>query len=99
VLFVPISTDRNTRSTDSTCLLSPGSHEFIKAPSFVFYAGVRADDIGDLQRKLDQHLFKIKAPMDEAVLSQISMRLSESKRTPQWALKFFNAWQQSREQA
>lgn len=83
VVMTSVTTDRQTRLTDSACFLTRGDHPFLDdRRSFVLYAKAASTPVGDLQYGLDQGAIRLGDPFDPSVLDRIIDGALVSPRTP-----------------
>ena len=78
VLLVSVSTVKTQIYYDKTCLLSAGSHEFIKKDSFIDYGEARVETAQKLIDGVLQGKFIPKQPMDDEPFQRVKAGLSSS---------------------
>lgn len=90
VLIVSISTVRDGGRHDQTCLLYPGDHPFIQAPSYVMYAMCRLEPEKKLRNGVDKGIFVPRDPMDSGIFARICNGVLDSGFTSQEFKLFFS---------
>ena len=79
VLLVNLSTvPRDGVHYDSTCVLDPVCHPFVKAKSYIVYRGARIDPEAHLLARVAQGLFKPQQPMSASIVANIKTGLKTS---------------------
>ena len=81
VLLVSVSTVKTQSYYDQTCLLSAGSHEFIKRDSFVDYGKARIETVQKLMDGVSQGKLIPKQPMDDEPFQRVCAGLFSSPHT------------------
>lgn len=71
VVLVNLSTVQAHTPYDTTCVLQPGSHAFVKQTSFVYYRGVRIEPVDHLVKLVQQGYFQPHDPMPAAEFATI----------------------------
>ena len=72
ILLAPICTyNPNSRRHDSTCIIQPGEHEFIKRESYVSYQLSKATTAIAVQRLIDNGLCQRYSDVDEGLFERI----------------------------
>jgi hypothetical protein len=79
-LVVNVSTLR--RDADSTCIVTPGEHPFIKHDSYVRFARARRARIADLAEALKKGLLKPHQPASRILLEKIRRGARASPQLP-----------------
>lgn len=88
-LLVPVCTRRT--KFDSTCLLGKGDHEFIKEPSFVFYAGLQTREAAVLKKQADDDIITYKGILDKKLFALVCAGVEQSRFSPPKFVHYFNA--------
>ena len=78
VLLVSVSTVKTQSYYDQTCLLSTGSHEFIKQDSFIDYGKARIETVQKLMDGVSQGKLIPKQPMDNEPFQRVYAGLFSS---------------------
>ena len=79
VLLVNLSTvPQDGVHYDSTCVLEPGCHPFVKAKSYIVYRSARIDPEAHLLARVAQGLFKPQQPMPAGIVANIKAGLTTS---------------------
>jgi len=88
-LLISISSVKQNRWHDPTCILEAGEHPFLDHQSYVFYA--RPQQIGQagIIKCVKSGLYIVKENCDEAVLKKICEGVATSAMTPRWAKEYF----------
>jgi hypothetical protein len=89
VLLVNIATVPNDLPYDSTCILHPGEHRFIKHESYVYYAKARIEAANALLRGVKSGQLTHHEIMDQALVKRICDGLQHSPHTTPRILRFF----------
>jgi len=89
VLLVNITTVPNGLPYDSTCILNPGEHRFIKRESYVYYAKARIEAANALLRGIKSGQLIPHEIMDQAVVKRICDGLQQSPHTTPKILNFY----------
>ena len=79
-IITPISTLRSAKQ-DSTVILRPGDHEFIKVTSFVDYRSSRTSSITFINKLIEDGKASIKPPVKKDILLRIREGVRKSKMT------------------
>jgi len=70
-LFVTISTLRDDRYCDKTCILLDEDHPWLRQLSYVAYRHINQRSDAHIQHQIDSNIFIPKEKFDEAVLKRI----------------------------
>jgi hypothetical protein len=89
VLLVNIASVSNSVYFDSTCLLKPGEHRFIKHDSYVLYAKARIQTANALLRGVKSGQLIPQEIMDQAVVQRICDGLQQSPHTTPRILRIY----------
>lgn len=89
LLLVSISTIRTGKNYDATTIVVPGEHEFIKAPSFVYYRKIEQRPRTGLIKCVENGLFSTKEPTTDRLFNRICSGLPQSEMSAPWAIKYF----------
>ena len=89
VLLVNIASVPNSLPYDSTCILHPGEHRFIKHESYVYYAKARIEAANALLRGVKSGQLIPHEIMDDALVKRISDGLQQSPHTTPKILNFY----------
>jgi hypothetical protein len=89
VLLVNIVSVPNGFSYDSTCILKPGEHRFIKHESYVYYAKARIEAANALLRGVKSGQLIPHEIMDDALVKKICDGLQQSPHTIPRILRFY----------
>jgi hypothetical protein len=89
VLLVNITSIPNGFTYDSTCILKPGEHRFIKHESYVYYAKARIEAANALLRGVKSGQLAPHEIMDEALVKRICDGLQQSPHTAPRILRFY----------
>lgn len=89
VLLVNIASVPNGFSYDSTCILKPGEHRFIKHESYVYYAKARIEAANALLRGVKSGQLTPHEIMDDALVKRICGGLHQSPHTTPRILHFY----------
>lgn len=92
--LVTVATWRN-HLCDETCILDPGSHEFIKVKSYVLFRKSRIERGSTLLRGVQSGMFTQLAPVDAAVLSAVCAGVLASDQTPRKLKQAFRSLQET----
>jgi hypothetical protein len=68
---------------ETTCVLSPGEHPFIKHNSYIRYSGAREASVSELQNAVKRGLLKPHQAASPALLEKIRAGARASPRLPQ----------------
>ncbi len=79
-VMVNVTTQRP--HSDTTTILLPGDHPFIRQPSVIYYADARLVDVRDLDAALERGMFRGHEPFDSGVLKRIQAGVETSDFTP-----------------
>ena len=90
-LLLSISTIREGRYHDPTCVLEPGIHPFVKVPSFVDYSKAEQRHSAHILKCLDAGLFIGQQRVEEAVVARILDGIYNSDRTKNWVFDFLRS--------
>ena len=71
VLVVNVTSMRGKHWGDTTCVLQPGDHPFIKRPSLLLYAAARLHANAALDRELSAGRIQLQEPVSAEVLTRI----------------------------
>lgn len=88
-LLVSISTVKAGQAHDPTCLVQAGSHPFIQADSYVFYAKPRQLPRQGIIKCVAGTLFTPKDECEAQLLARIREGLAISPFTPRWAKEYY----------
>lgn len=88
-LFVPVTSVRPGAYFDSSCVLYPGDHPFIKWQSSVNYSLARIEDAQKLVNGVKQGVFEPKAILSGDIFARVCRGLSISKHTTPKVLQFY----------
>jgi len=86
-VLVGISTIRRA-CYDDTCVLTAGTHSFVKSDSYVVYRDARTERFSSLEQKVKSGLFKPHDPVTQETLVAVRQGLLESKHTRNYLKKF-----------
>jgi len=89
VLLVNIASVPNSVYFDSTCVLKPGVHRFIKHESYVYYAKARIEAANALLRGVKSGQLIPHEIMAQAVVQRICDGLQQSSHTTPRILRFY----------
>ncbi len=89
-IMVNVTTQRP--HSDTTTILSPGEHPFIKQPSVVFYSDARAVDTRLLDAAVQSGAYRGHTAFDPSVLARIQAGLATSPFTPRKIKAAFAAY-------
>lgn len=95
VLMVPICSVKPDLPHDSTCLLSPGDHQFLQHASYVAYSKCRVEAAADVAKLVGGGYFTIKEPASEELIARIAAAISTSKFIKPFARDFYRDYEQS----
>ena len=87
-LLVSVSRWRNDLC-DSTCMLEPGCHEFIRYKSYILYRKARIERTQTLIDGVAAGAFVPKAPLDDAVFERVCDGILASPHTPYKAKRYY----------
>lgn len=88
-LLLSVSSIKEGIWHDATCVLNPGSHEFIKRPSFVLYSKASCVRAQGLITCVEGWTYTPKARLDDEVFASVCEGVDASPHTPRWAKKYF----------
>lgn len=88
-LLLSVSSIKDGIWHDPTCELEVGCHEFIKRPSFVFYAKAERARTDGLIACVKGWTYTPRARLDDDVFARVCDGVSASLHTPRWAKKYF----------
>ena len=71
VLIVNISSCKGAYTEDSTCILEPGDHPFVKRASFVYFAKARCPSVAQLEAGFQKELFRFLEKATPELLERI----------------------------
>lgn len=89
VLLVSLSTLNHKLPHDSTCILYPGDHPFIKKESFVSYQKARIEEADKLIRGVTNGILVHRETLDSAIFARVCYGLMQSPLTAPAHLKFY----------
>ena len=89
VLLVSLSTVRDRIPHDSTCILHPDDHPFVRNISYVVYQRARIEAANKLLEGVKQGLLVPQATVEPGVFARICKGLEESRLTPPRYLNFY----------
>lgn len=89
VLLVNITSVPRGLPYDSTCIIQPGEHRFIKHKSYVFYAKARIETANALLRGVKSGQLIPHEIMDHALVKRIGDGLQQSPHTTPKMLRFY----------
>lgn len=89
VLIVSLSTVKPKLPHDSTCILHPGDHRFVKHKSYVVYQKARLELVEKICRGVKNGQLIPHGPMDSNVFARICQGLMASRLTPRKLLDFY----------
>lgn len=78
VVLVNVSTVRDGKDHDPTCILDTGSHPFVKERSFVVYRSARIEPLPHVIKLVKQGFFRPHQALEEALLARIRKGLVAS---------------------
>jgi hypothetical protein len=90
ILMVPLLSIKPNVPHDSSCVLLPGDHPFVKRASFVQFARARIEDASKLLRGVKDGKLIPHDPVDSVLFTKICKGLAQSPYTPGKILKFYN---------
>lgn len=82
VLLVSFSTIREERFYDSTCIVTPGEHPFIKKPSFIEYRKARIEKASHVVKCREATYWFPHEPVSNELFTRICMGILDSPHTP-----------------
>jgi hypothetical protein len=82
VAVTSVTTDRNTRATDNSCILLPTDHRFIKHRSYVSYVHATFMTVDAISRGLDRGLLGLDSTLAPEVTSRVVQGALASNQTP-----------------
>ncbi len=88
IAIASVTSDRGTRSTDSSCLLNPGDHRFIRHPSFVSYTNAEILNIDQIRRGLSTGILSLDLTLADSIIHRVITGALESKNTPRGVKRF-----------
>lgn len=74
---------------DATCELAPGCHEFIRLPSYIFYAKATLLRSQGIIKCVEGWTYTPKARLEDVVFVRVCEGVDASPHTPRWAKKYF----------
>jgi len=80
VIFVLLTSLKS--GSDTTVVLSPGDHRFIRHDTVISYADSRIEEIDYIKESILQRNFEPKEKFEESVTKKIQQGLLNSPRTP-----------------
>lgn len=89
VLLVSISSAKENRWNDPSCLLYPGEHPFITKKSFVDYSSARIEPADKLLRGVQSGKLIAQSPVSQEIFERICAGVMASRRTPRNIKRFF----------
>jgi hypothetical protein len=89
VLLANIASVPNRLPYDSTCILQPGEHRFIKHESYVYYAKARIEAANALLRGVKSGQLIAHEIMGQAIVQRICDGLQQSPHTTPRIQRFF----------
>ncbi|MFI3199181.1 MAG: hypothetical protein QX196_12770 [Methylococcaceae bacterium] len=89
VLLVNIASVPKSLPYDSTCILQPGEHRFIKHESYVYYAKARIEAANALLRGVKSGQLMAHEIMGQAIVQRICDGLQRSSHTTPRILRFY----------
>ena len=89
VLLVNIASAPNGLPYDSTCILQPGDHRFIKHKSYVYYAKARIEAANALLRGVKSGQLIAHNIMGQAIVQRICDCLQQSPHSTPRILRFY----------
>ena len=91
VLLASVCTVPQAAPCDTTCILQPGDHEFIKHQSYVAYAKCRLLDEAALIRGVQGGVMRDKGLIAQPVFDRIMHGLYQSNYTKPYMIEFIDA--------
>ncbi len=85
-LFVNVTTKK--ASSDVSCVLQVGDHDFITRESVINYGDAKIAEIDKLKEAIDKRIFKPQKPITDDLLIRILKGARNSKAFPQGYLKY-----------
>jgi hypothetical protein len=89
VLMVSVATLRD-KGCDTTCLLKPGDHEFIKVDSYIAYSFCRLEWADKLITAVNNGALVDKGLLDERIFDRVLTGLRKSPSTKPFAVQFLD---------
>ena len=89
MLLLSLSTIRDGKYHDPTCVFDGGEHEFIVGPSYVVYSRAEQRFVQGIQTCVEGKVFIPKAPLDDLHVSRMCQGIQASGRTKPWALEYY----------
>lgn len=89
VLMVGVATLRD-KGCDTTCVLKPGAHEFIKVESYIAYSFCRVEFADKLTAGVQKGAFVGKELLDEEIFGRVLTGLRKSRSTKPFAIQFID---------
>jgi hypothetical protein len=90
-LLLSISSIKDGKKYDNSCVLEAEEHEFIDRRSFVYYKMPEQRRASGLVKCVESGLFKPRENVSADVFDRICKGLERSDFTPPWALTYFYA--------
>lgn len=91
-LLVPLATYRN-EYCDSTCILEPYEHPFIRVKSFVLYRSSRVEFVDTLQKGVNDGILVPREPVNKQTFLRIAKGICRSRGTPQKIKSYYGCMQ------
>ena len=88
-LLTSISSVKEGRWHDPTCVLEEGAHPWLEHQSYVFYQRPQQLTHAGIIKCVKSGLYIPKENLDEAVLKKICAGVNDSAMTPRWAKEYF----------
>ena len=89
-LLLSVSSIKDGKTHDTTCVFSGGEHEFITRPSFVDYAKPIQRFLTGIQKCISAGVFVQKADLDGVHFNRVCAGIPLSPRRQRWAIEHFN---------
>ena len=88
-LLISISTIRENKFYDLTCVLTVIDHEFINNDSYVYYKEPLKRHANNISKCVDSGLFAEKSDIKSSVFRRICDGIAASQFTPRWAVEYY----------
>lgn len=89
-IIVAVSTKRFYK--DSTVVLSPGDHPWVRHESVISYAHALIPEVRHLNEAVRRRIGELRQPCTSDVLRKVQDGLLASPRTPRRVKKFYQSW-------
>lgn len=83
-LLVNLTSIKDGRHTDETCIVNPGEHPFITRPSYVLYRAAQIEGANKLTKMVDGWVYRSGQPASDDLTDRILAGFFDSPFTPRF---------------